>query len=150
MCYFGKSEKNQNGKTFFLFILCLQISPGEVLRLSIPGYDELNHTILTSASLTELSSFGIGQNYRYLSNPVVLLSPLDDGSFNFSYQLANETAYKEMEKYNYTVHHFHLEKIHSVFRNRFTFSVTFIPCRAGFKFVHTKCDCDKTIEGVSR
>ena len=80
----------------------------------------------------------------------MLLSPLNNGSFNFSYHLANETVYKEMGNHSYKVHHFLMENIHSVFGNRYTFNVTFIPCRAGFKFVGTKCDCDKTIEGVSR
>ena len=79
----------------------------------------------------------------------MLLSPLDNGSFNFQYHLANETVYKEMEK-NARVHHFHMENFCSVFRNRYTFNVTAIPCNLGFKFKGTGCRCDKSIEGVLR
>lgn len=147
MSCFGKSAKYWIERLCFSFF-CLQLSPGEVLRLSIRGYDELNHTIFTFASLTEHGSFDIGHNSLYLSNPIRLLSPLDDGSFNFAYYLANETVYKEMEKYE--VHHFHMDNVYSVFRNRYTFNVTAIPCKPGFKFKGTRCHCDKTIEGVLR
>ena len=126
----------------------LQLSPGEVLRLSISGYDELNHTIFTMASLTEHDSFDIGHNSLYLSNPIMLLSPLDSGSFNFQYHLANETVYKEIEKHE--VHYFHMDSVYSLFRNTYTFNVTSIPCKPGFKFKGTRCHCDKTIDGVLR
>ena len=67
------------------------------------------------ASLTEHDSFDIGHNSLYLSNPIMLLSPLDNGSFNFQYHLANETVYKEIEKHE--VHYFHMDSVYSLFRN---------------------------------
>ena len=100
------------------------------------------------ASLTEHDSFDIGHNSFYLSNPIMLLSPLDNGSFNFQYHLANETVYKEIEKHE--VHYFHMDNVYSLFRKTYTFNVTSIPCKPGFKFKGTRCHCDKTIDGVLR
>lgn len=133
-------------KTFF-FSLCLQVSPGEDIALNIQGYDELNHTIFTIATLTEK---GVSDRTPklHLDNVMHLLSPVTNQSFPFTYRLANETLYKEIK--NNTVHHFQLEDVFSTLKNRYSFRVTAIPCRPGFKFDNTKCICDKTIEGVLR
>lgn len=133
-------------KTFF-FSLCLQVSPGEDIALNIQGYDELNHTIFTIATLTEK---GVSDRTPklHLDNVMHLLSPVTNQSFPFTYRLANETLYKGIK--NNTVHHFQLEDVFSTLKNRYSFRVTAIPCRPGFKFDNTKCICDKTIEGVLR
>ena len=129
------------------FSLCLQVSPGEDISLNIQGYDELNHTIFTIATLTEKGVTGGTPKLR-LDNVMHLLSPVTNQSFPFTYRLANETLYKEIK--SNTVHHFQLEDMFSTLKNRYSFSVTAIPCRPGFKFENTKCICDKTIEGVLR
>ena len=133
-------------KTVF-FSFCLQVSPGEAISLNIQGYDELNHTIFTIATLTEKGVSDITPKLG-LDNTMHLLSPVTNQSFPFMYRLANETLYKEIK--NNTVHHFQLEDVFSTLKNRYSFKVTAIPCRPGFKFENTKCICDKKIEGVLR
>ena len=131
----------------FLFLFCLQLSPGENVMLDIQGYDELNHTIFTIATLTETSESDVSKKL-HLDNTMRLLSPVDRLAFPFSYRLANETMYEELT--NHTVHRIQLEDIYSTLKNRYRFNVTAIPCRPGYKFKDTICSCDKTIEGVLR
>lgn len=129
------------------FLFRLQLSPGEDISLNIQGYDELNHTIFTIATLTETGISDSKPKLR-LDNIMHLLDPVRNQSFPFTYRLANKTLYKEIK--NNTVHRFQLEDVFSTLKNRYSFNVTAIPCRPGFKFEDTKCSCDKTIEGVLR
>lgn len=115
--------------------------------LDIQGYDELNHTIFTIATLSEQGVSDTGHRL-HLDNIMRLVSPVNRLSFPFSYRLANETLYEELT--NHTVHLFQIEDIFSTLKNRYLFNVTAIPCRPGFKFENTKCTCDKKIEGVLR
>ena len=115
--------------------------------LDIQGYDELNHTIFTIASLSETGDLDTSHKL-HVDNTMRLLSPVNRLAFPFSYRLANETLYEELT--NGTVHRFQLEDIFSTLKNRYFFNVTAIPCRPGFKFEDTKCICDKKIEGVLR
>jgi len=115
--------------------------------LDIQGYDELNHTIFTIATLSETGVSDTSQKL-HLDSSMRLLSPVNKLAFPFSYRLANKTLYEELT--NGTVHRFQLEDIFSTLKNRYLFNVTAIPCRPGFKFEDTKCICDKKIEGVLR
>ena len=124
-----------------------QLSPGEDISLDIQGYDELNHTIFTIATLTQ-TGLSDATPKLHLDNTMHLLSPVTKQSFPFTYRLANKTVYEEVK--NKTVHSFQLEDVFSTLKNRYSFNVTAIPCRPGFKFENTKCSCDKTNEGVLR
>lgn len=124
-----------------------QLSPGEDVSLNIQGYDELNHTIFTIATLSE-TGVSDAKPKLQLDNVMHLLSPVTKQSLPFIYRLANKSVYNEVK--NKTVHHFQLEDIFSTLKNRYSFNVTAIPCKPGFKFKDTKCNCDKTIEGVLR
>ena len=100
--------------------------------LDIQGYDELNHTIFTIATLSETGA--ADSNHRlHLENTMRLLSPVNRLAFPFSYRLANETLYKEITRNN-IVHRFQLEDIFSTLKNRYLFNVTAVPCRPGFRF----------------
>ena len=130
------------------YFSCLfQLSPGEDVSLNIQGYDELNHTIFTIATLSE-TGISDTEPKLQLNNIMHLLSPVTKQSLPLAYQLANKTVYNEVK--NKSVHHFQLEDIFSTLKNRYMFNVTAVPCKPGFKFEGTKCKCDKTIEGVQR
>lgn len=142
----GRCTVTYSSRPLFIYFF-LQLSPGEEIMLDIQGYDELNHTIFTFASISETGDLDTSHKL-HLDNTLRLLSPVNRLAFPFSYRLANETLYKELTKD--TVHRFQLEDIFSTLKNRYLFNVTAIPCRPGFKFEDTKCICDKKIEGVLR
>ena len=133
---------------YVMYFSCLfQLSPGEDVSLNIQGYDELNHTIFTVATLSE-TGISDAEPKLQLNNIMHLLSPVTKQSLPLTYRLANNTVYDEVK--NKSVHHFQLEDIFSTLKNRYMFNVTAVPCKPGFKFEGTRCKCDKTIEGVLR
>ncbi|PFX30181.1 uncharacterized protein LOC111323890 [Stylophora pistillata] len=134
-----KAEGNQD--------MNIELSPGEDVSLNIQGYDELNHTIFTVATLSE-TGISDAETKLQLNNIMHLLSPVTKQSLPLTYRLANNTVYDEVK--NKSVHHFQLEDIFSTLKNRYMFNVTAVPCKPGFKFEGTRCKCDKTIEGVLR
>ena len=116
--------------------------------LDIQAYDELNHTQPVLAILAE-SVVRDTSHKLSLDNTVrAQLSLATTESLVFSYRLANKTVYEEVA--NNTVHRFQVDDVYSALKNRFSFNVTAIPCRPGFKFEYNKCICDKKIEGLSR
>ena len=115
--------------------------------LDIQAYDELNHTEPVLAILFE-SGVRDTSHKLSLDNTVRAQLSLATESLPFSYRLANKTVYEEVA--NNTVHRFQVDDVYSRLKNRFSFNVTAIPCRPGFKFEYNKCICDKKIEGLLR
>ena len=133
-----------HSKCFVTFLF--QVSPGELVPLSLKAFDELGGDVITSVFAFEIDRLNSAQNELLLDDSLFVVFPNESVSFSFRLtERVYSKTLKQKRKIMFT-------DGYSTLMNSLSVDLEVRDCHPGFIFSRDlkKCVCHTELEGVLR